>query len=361
MAASIEDVARRAGVSVATVSRALRGLPNVAPPTRAKVQRAATELHYVADPSASRLATRRTATVGMVVPKLRQWYYSQVFAGAEQVFAGVGYDILPFVLSTADVRTGFLDELPFRKRVDGLILVDTPLATDECARLRATDVRMVVLGTSCGPCTSLTIDNVAAAREAVEHLLELGHRRIATLSSDPDDAFRLDAPSARDQGYRAAFEAFGVEPDPCLAAVGGFTMRGGARGMDALLALPDPPTAVFAHSDEMAVGAMHAARRAGIEVPGGLSIVGFDDHDVAEFVGLTTVRQEVLLQGEMAAHRLLHLLGGADTVVHETVPTRLVVRESTAPPPDGAGNPARADATGRKARKTLAGDAATDA
>lgn len=336
MAASIEDVARLAGVSVATVSRALRGLPNVAPSTRERVKRAASELHYVVDPHASRLAARRTATIGLVVPMLGQWYYAQLFSGAEGPLVAEGYDILPFVVGGDEVRDRFLATLPFRKRVDGLIIVDLTLTEVEWQRLEAGSVPVVTLGIQRPSGIRLGIDNVGAARLATEHLLAHGHRRIGVISSVEDIPPQFQAPVERERGYREALASGGVEHDPSLVVPGNFSLRGGAEGMSRLLALPDPPTAVFALSDEMAIGALQVARDAGIDVPAEVSVIGFDDHDVAEYVGLTTVRQEVVEQGEAVAREMLALLDDPGTAGGDRelrLATRLIVRATTGPSP----------------------------
>lgn len=353
MAASIEDVARRAGVSVATVSRALRGLPNVAPSTRERVVAAAADLRYVADPHAARLATRRSGTIGLVVPMLGPWYYAQVLSGAEGVLVAHGFDVLPFTVSCAEVRHRFMEALPFRKRVDGLVIADLPFREDEWERLEGTGTPMVTLGVRHSSLSSLTIDNVGAARIATTHLLELGHRRIGLITSLPDDPFQFAAPKQRAAGYEAALRDGGVAPDAALRAPGGFSMRGGAEAARQLLSLDAPPTALFALSDEMAIGAMQVAREEGLTVPDDVSILGFDDHDVAEFVGLTTVRQDVVEQGEAAARLLLaRLEDPCESPSHQVLPTSLIVRTTTGPP--ARGPQIRGEATSSRSVRTLA-------
>lgn len=336
MSATIEDVARRAQVSVATVSRALRGLPNVAPSTRQRVLGAAAELHYVADPSAARLASGRAQTIGLVVPMLGPWFYAQFFSGVEGVLAAAGYDVLPYTMSGPGGIERFLEQLPFRKRVDGLIVVDAPVTDQQLGRLLDGEVRLVTVGLRSPRAPSLVVDNVAAARLAVGHLTGLGHRRIALIGGSADDPFRFSVPVDRYRGYLEAMRSAGLDPAPELAVPGNFSLEGGAEAMYRLLALPEPPTAVFACSDEMAIGAVQVARDAGLRVPESLSMVGFDDHDVSAYVGLTTVRQDVFGQGERAAQLLLDLLAGqVAELTHEVQPTRLIVRRTTAPPPAG--------------------------
>lgn len=334
MGATIEDVARRAKVSVATVSRALRGLPNVAPSTRERVVAAAEELSYVADPYASRLAVGRSRTIGMVVPLLGQWFYAKLFSGVESVLTPADYEVLPFALSGPGGVERFVEDLPFRKRVDGLIVADAPFDDDQLERVRDGGVELVTVGLHASLAPSVTIDNAGAARLAVGHLIGLGHRRIAIIGPLEDGRYPYSVPDERHRGYWEALKAAGCDADEALVVPGGFSLAGGAEAMQVLLALSERPTAVFACSDEMAIGAMQVARDAGLRIPEQLSVVGFDDHDVSEYIGVTTVRQDVVGQGERAAQLLLELLDGElPTGSHEVHPTRLVVRRTTGPPP----------------------------
>ncbi len=336
MSATIEDVAERAKVSVATVSRALRGLPNVAPSTRERVLAAARDLSYVADPSAARLATGRSRTIGLAMPMLGQWVYSKIFSGVDGLVAARGYDVLPFSMSGPGGVARFVESLPFRKRVDGLLLVDAPLAQEQIERIRGAGVQVVTVGFRCEPSSSIVVDNLSAARLAVGHLTGLGHRRIALIGGIEDDPFQFSVPVDRYRGYIEALRHVDIEPDPSLSVPGNFSLEGGAEAMHRLLELDDPPTAAFCCSDEMAIGAMQVARDAGLRIPEDLSVVGFDDHDVSEYIGLTTIRQDVVGLGERAATLLLQRLSDNDSApVHERHPTRLVVRRSTAPPPGG--------------------------
>ncbi len=331
--ATIDDVARRAQVSVATVSRALRGLPNVAPSTRARVIEAARDLQYVADPSAAQLASGRRLVIGLVTPMIGQWFYGKLYTGVEAVAATEGYEVLPYSLSGPGGVEGFLRDLPFRKRVDGIIVVDAPITAGQLDRITATQVATVTVGFSAPHVSSLQIDNVGAAQQAVEHLIGLGHQRIALIGAYGDDPFMFSVPSDRFDGYLRALEGADLDHDPALVVAGNFSLEGGAEAMAALLALDEPPTAVFACSDEMAMGAMHVVRRAGMRVPDDVSVVGFDDHDVAAYVGLTTVRQDVVAMGERATRLLFDQVKSASREpAHERHETQLVVRESTMAP-----------------------------
>ncbi|QBI22078.1 LacI family transcriptional regulator [Egibacter rhizosphaerae] len=352
MTASISDVATQAGVSVATVSRALRGLPNVAPSTRDRVLDAARDLDYVADPNASRLAAGRTRSVGMVVPLFTQWFFSQCVAGAEGVLAAGGYETLLYNIGSHESRRRFLTELPFRKRVDGIVLVDLPVSEAEMATLCEAGVPIVTIGLRTEQAPSITIDNYGAACTATRHLVNLGHERIGMISNLPDDPRHFHAPVDRRRGYQDVLAEHDLELRPELDVPGNFSLEGGAEAMAQLVAVDRPPTAVFAQSDEMAIGALKTIHDAGLRVPEDISILGFDDHDMAEFVGLTTIAQPVVQHGELAAELLLERADRPDAEpTHVEAPTKLIVRDTTAPR-----HPARRDGPHRPRRaRPLAG------
>jgi LacI family repressor for deo operon, udp, cdd, tsx, nupC, and nupG len=329
--ATIEDVAQRAGVSVATVSRALRGLPNVAPGTRTRVEEAAAELRYRPDPNASRLAAGQTRAIGVAMPTIGGWYFSQVLAGVEAILAPAGYDLLVYAAAAPEDRRRFLgDALGVGKRVDGLVLVDIDLPDGDVGSWAASGVCLVTIGQRTEPFPSVTIDDRAGAADAVRHLLDLGHREIAMMSSLDDDRYHFTVPELRRAGFDDALAERGLSVRPEHVVSGLFSVDGARAAMDALLAAPIRPTAVFAASDEMAIGAIDGARRHGFDVPGDISVVGFDDHDLAAAVGLTTVRQPVLDIGGCAASQLLaELAAGAPGGDHVVMDTELVVRSST--------------------------------
>lgn len=323
-----------AGVSVATVSRALRRLPNVAEATRARVADAAQTLNYRADPHASRLAAGRTMTVAVGVPMLGRWYFSLVVAAIEAEVAVEGYDVLLFAIGTDAARHRVVANWSdLSRRVDGLILVDVALDPDEVEELVRRRASVVTVGHRSDGLASVRVDDEAGAVAATHHLLGLGHRAIALVGGQPADAIAFRVPHARRQGYRAALRTAGVVPRRDLEIAGAFTVADGRAAGRVLFERPSPPTAVFAMGDEMAFGLLQAAREHGRRVPEDLSIVGFDDHEVAAVVNLTTVAQPVWRVGVNAARLLLDRLdGAAHPPEHVELPTGLVVRGSTAPP-----------------------------
>lgn len=334
MAASIEDVAQRAGVSVATVSRALRGLPNVAPSTRSRVEQVARDLDYHVDTYASRLATGRSDTVGLAVPDISTWYVAQVAAGVEAVLADAGLDVLLHSVDDPAGRTRLLSgESSVRRRLDGLILIDVLLTPAEIRTLAADPVRVVTVGQHTDDFPSVTVDNRSAARIAVRHLVELGHERIGLIGGSARTGLPFDVPGHRRQGYVEALLEAGLDYHADFEANGGFSVKGGSEAMVHLMSEARPPTAVFALSDEMAMGAIKAAKDLGLRVPEDVSIVGFDDHELARVFGLTTVRQDPEWHGATAGRLLLGLDDEpAPEIAHVTGDTRLLVRSTTSSP-----------------------------
>ncbi|MBV9594328.1 MAG: LacI family DNA-binding transcriptional regulator [Actinobacteria bacterium] len=332
MTSSIEDVAKLAGVSIATVSRSLRGLPDVAPATRDRVLTAARELNYVASPFAARLASGRTATVGVVVPFVNRWFFAEILGAVEAVLHDRGFDLLLYNLGDTAGRDRFFNTMPVRKRVDALVVASLVLTESETDALLALGIPIGLLGVGSPRFHSVRIDDADAASLAVQHLIDLGHRRIGLIGGDTDDPMRFTPPHHRRQGYIDVLRKAGIDYEPELEVLGYFTVDGGEAATKELLARPNRPTALFAESDEMAWGALRALRRAGLRVPQDVAVVGFDEHPVAELFDLTTIAQPVVEQATILTSELLQLMPDLSARPHEEVlPTRLIVRGSTDP------------------------------
>jgi len=332
--ATVGEVAARAGVSVATVSRALRGLPNVAAATRERVLVAAAELRYRPNPNASRLATGRSHAVGVVVPVLGRWYFGQLVAAVAAALATSGIDLIVYTAASPEDRSRLLgDALPLRKRVDGVVLVDVPLQDPDVTRWNSSGVHLVTVGQRTPAFPSVTIDERGAAAAVVRHLVSLGHRRIGLVGGQPSDTgFHFSVPDLRRDGYREALAEAGLRPDARLEFDGDFTIPGGQAATDRLLEGASGPTAVFALSDEMALGVLASARTHGLSVPGDLSVAGFDGSELAAAVDLTTLGQPVASIGADAARLLLEdITGPRSAPTHVVAPTTLVLRGTTGP------------------------------
>ncbi|PKQ26521.1 MAG: LacI family transcriptional regulator [Actinobacteria bacterium HGW-Actinobacteria-4] len=341
---SIEKVAELAGVSTATVSRALAGKPTVAAATRARVLEAAQELGYVVSASASSLASGKTRNVGVVMPFLNRWFFGSVLKGAHRTLADAGYDLTLYHLDSEREggatepgdprRTRLFEEFLQRKRVDALIAVSLEMNDAELESLRRIGKPLVGLGGPLSGVPTLSIDDVAVAKLATEHLVSLGHTRIAHVSGTSTYARDFHLPAHRREGYETALREANITADPRLVRSADFTIAGGYAVTRQLLGDPEVrATAIFAASDEMAFGAMIAARDVGRRVPEDLSVIGIDGHELCEFFGLTTIDQFPEIQGERAASTLLRELE-PHTQHHApenvSLPYELAVRKSTA-------------------------------
>jgi DNA-binding LacI/PurR family transcriptional regulator len=332
---SIHDVARYTGVSTATVSRALRGLPNVSPRTRQAVQDAAAELGYVPSPSAAGLSSGRHRAVGVVIPSMGRWFYTEVVEGVDSVLRREGYDAFLVNLGAGPgERERLFHNALLRKRADAVIALGIDFSKDERRELRSLQMPAIVVGAPVRGMRSVGVDDAAATGLAMDHLISLGHTRIAHIGGENEYGMDYTVALVRRSAWRTALEARGaaVREDWFLSA--GFQMPPARLAARALLSGADRPTAVFAGSDEMAFGVLLAAGELGLRVPEDLSVIGIDDHAWSDAFGLTTVRQHPQAQGATAARIVLDELQGIRArprVVHAEC--SLVLRRTTAPPP----------------------------
>ncbi|RDI19351.1 LacI family DNA-binding transcriptional regulator [Lentzea flaviverrucosa] len=325
---TIRKVAELAQVSTATVSRALRGSPSVTSETRRRVEDAARQLDYVLPFIPSSLASGRTNTVGVVTPYLARWYFGTAISAIEEVVHRSNLDTVLYTLGSQDIRQRFFENMPLRRRVDAVIVVSIPLAEAEVQALRRLDVPLGLVGLDIDGFSSVRIDDHQGGWIAAKHLLERGHRRIGLVSGLRGEPFHFDAPTSRRAGFLDALRDSGLELLDGMEADGAFTVEGGQTAMETLLRLPEPPTAVFAMSDEMAFGALRALRLRGLSTPRDMALMGFDDHELAAAVDLTTVAQPTASQGQAAAEAVIAQLDGAPPR-RQVFGTTLVVRAST--------------------------------
>jgi LacI family transcriptional regulator len=346
MATTIADVARRAGVSTATVSRVLSGVGRASPATHARVKAAARDLGFRPSDVARSLKRRSTLTFGLIVTDIENPYFPQLVKAVEDAAIGEGYAILLCNADEDPEREASYLDLLVERRVDGLIVAASTIGSRQGEWLSHAPLPAVLVNTAAPGSDLPTImsDNRGGGAAAARHLLELGHRRFGYLMPPPRN---LDAPD-RLAGVRDALAETGLDPDgadPGLAIGNGApTVTGGEAAMAGLLALAARPTAVIAYNDLMAIGAMRAARSAGLRVPDDVSLIGFDDVAFAAYVepALTTLRQETAEMGRWAVATLTERIkaAGADgetngaaaapsAAEHRVVPVELVVRAST--------------------------------
>lgn len=330
--ATIDQVARRAGVGVGTVSRVLNGRPRVAPATRERVLEVIAELDYHPSAAARGLSLGRTCSIGVIVPFVTQLSVVERVRGVVQALSGSGYDLLLFAVETPGQRDDVFRRVAIGGPVDGVLVVSLPPRDDELDRLGAAGRSVVLIDAGDPRTPSVVIDDVDGGRLATQHLLALGHRRIAFVGDAPDRAFGFSACRMRERGYREAMAGAGVDVDEALVRRGPHG-REVAHGLTrALLELDEPPTAVFASSDTQALGVLEAAGLAGFDVPDDLSVVGFDDIEVAPYAGLSTVSQPLQQSGTCGAELLLAALAGEPSPpVRVELPLHLVPRRSSGP------------------------------
>lgn len=331
MATSIEDVARAAGVSTATVSRALRGLPSVTQSTRDAVQEIAARLGYVPSRSASALASGRTRTVGLVAPAISRWFFATAFEGAEHTLRAAGFDALLYSLPDISLPRKEFDPDVLRGRVDAVLVASMSFGEAEVGRVRSLGLPAVFVSVHQPGFAFVGIDDEAAAVSATEHLLDLGHRVIGHIGGRRHD-MEFSPTTRRRQGWTRTMAAAG-RPTDGLDVEGDFTAASGWRCARDLLERRPDLTAIFAASDEMAMGAFRAVQERGLTVGSDISIIGMDGHTLGDVMGLTTIAQPAYDQGARAAALLLESLAdpSLDTSDLDVVfDTRLVRRESTA-------------------------------
>lgn len=333
-AITIKDVARTAGVSLATVSRVLNGSASVSDAAQRSVREAAAALAYRPNRLARSLVTHQTHTLGVLLPDLYGEFFSEVIRGVDVTARENGYHLL---VSSSHANTEELLSVvhAMHGRIDGLIVMAPDVgAPDALRRIVGCPAVLLDGGSGAGAFDSISLANYQGARLGVEHLLGLGHRRIATVTGPLGN---LDA-QQRLLGYRDALRDVGLSPDPRLEFEGAFTESSGFDAGDALLDLSPPPTAVFCANDYMAVGLMGRLQEAGIRVPEALSVVGFDDIAMARYLtpALTTVHVDTHELGARAVRLLLELLadGRRRPGEAEILQGSLVVRASSGPPPD---------------------------
>ena len=332
---TIRDIARLAGVSTATVSRVANGRPDVSEETRVQVQKVMREHGFTANRSARALSAKRTGLIGLTVPFVEETYFTGILSGAAEALYELDQRVVLCPTHHDHEREVSLIEHLMGGTTDGALILLPEESSLELRRLQELGYPFVVVDPRQAlddgiPAVSAT--HAAGARAATDHLLRLGHRRVALITGTADWL----ATDERIEGYRMALTAGGLAFTYELLAGGDFATATGYRAARLLLELEDPPTAIFASNDNLAIGAMRAVFERGLGIPRDISIVGFDDSGLASnvFPRLTTVRQPLGELGRTAVSLLNRLLNGQRTeALRIELATQLIVRESTGPAP----------------------------
>lgn len=334
---TIRDVARAAGVSPGTVSRAINDSPLVNENTRRHILQVVEKLNYTPNVVARRLSLGQALAVVVMVPFFTRPSVSERLNGAVSLLSRSKYDLVIHNVETPQQRANCFEELPRREQADGLLIISLNPTDEEAERLAKADVPIVLIDAEHpalkGVYPQVTVDDVAGGRTVTEYLIKQGHTRIGFVGDRIDNPFNFTSSRDRYLGCREALEAADL---PVRSEYYGEDTHGRRQARQLarkMLALPQPPTAIFAASDTQAVGVLEAAHETGLRVPEDLSVVGYDNIEIADILRLTTMGQLLFESGQRGVELLLERLDNPDTdPVHEVLPTELIVRETTAPP-----------------------------
>src|SRR6266699_3945228 len=305
MVATIHDVAREAGVGIGTVSRVVNDSPRVRPATRERVQAAIDKLQYKPDPIARSMVSKRTNSLGVIVPFFTQPFFTEVLRGVEAVSARLGRELVLYNVETDAQRDHYFSELPMLRKVDGLLIVSlTPDHSVSC-RLKDSGLPVVLIDAYSPVFTSLVVNNVEGAYQAVRGLIEKGHRHIGFINGQIVGNFKFNPANDRLIGLHRAFGEADLLFEPELMLTSEWDRHGGKVAALQLFSREKRPTAIFAASDIQAEGVLEAAKDLNINVAEDLSVIGFDGIEIAELLGLSTIQQPMRQMGELGVSKLI--------------------------------------------------------
>lgn len=338
MSVTIYDVAKKAGVGIGTVSRVINNSPQISPSTRLKVQQVIRELKFQPSAMARSLARKKSNIIGCVVPRFTGYFYFEVLNGIQQTLSNSGYDLILYNIDKLEKKDEILKRTIRERKVDGVLLISLSISDKLAARFIEAKLPIVLVDSYHDALDSITVENKEGAFLATEYLIGLGHRKIGMINgclSSVPALNRLEGFKAALRQYHIAYDdqlVVSVETngDPAILENDGFNKLAGYKAMCRLLALKgDRPTAVFVSSDIQATGAIQAIREHGLKIPADLAIIGFDNIELSEYLGLTTVHQPMYEMGTVAANRLIAKIAGEVFDNFKTnFPTHLVIRET---------------------------------
>jgi len=327
---TIYDVAEFSGVSISTISRVLNNPEKVNPETRSIVLDAIDKLSFVPKAEARARALSRTNRIGVITPFFTAPSFVQRLRGAASVLTTSNYELVIYTVDSFDRLEGYFSSIPFTGHLDGLIVMSLPIQKKDAQRLIAHKLQTVLIEYSHPELNCIEIDDVQGGLMATEHLLNKGHRQIAFIGDNEPHDFELHPAGMRLKGFRQAMKNAGLSvPNEHICLVEN-TQSDAMRAAHELLSLPTPPTAIFAAADAQALSVLKVAREMGVKVPDQLAVIGFDDIDSAQFMDLTTIRQQLDESGKLAAEILLaHLADASRPAQHVNLPLQLIERKTT--------------------------------
>lgn len=325
---TIQDVARHANVGVGTVSRVINKRRHVSEPTRQRVLEAIEELDYHPDPAARGLRMRRQHTIGVLVPFFTHRFFVEILRGAERKMSQTEYSLVVFDVERTEERDAYLRDASLPRRIDGLLVISLVPHPGDLERFRERNFPVVLVDAYHDAFSSIEVDHRQAAAMAIQHLLDLGHTKIGFIDR-LEDPFTPTYFPGRQDGYRDALSNRGVPFQGDYVSVEEFSREGGYQGARRLLALPDPPPAIFTATDIQAIGAIEAVWESGKRVPEDVAVVGYNNVEIAKYLNLTTVNLPTAEMGKRGVEILIDMIEGRqDTAVHVKLSADLVVRAS---------------------------------
>ncbi len=331
---TIRDVAEMAEVGIATVSRVLNDSPSVKETTRQRVLEAIEALNFEPHPAAQRLSLGRTNTIALILPFLTRPSTVERLRGVQSALADSNYDLVLFSVDSPEQRDACYTRLTRRTRVDGLLSISLPPSAEQARLLLEAEVPTVLVDSVQPDLNRVVVDDYAGGYQVTQYLLKLGHRKIAFVSDFLDNPFNFVSMRLRYQGYCQALADAGLARDPAYHVEEVHGRAEAAQLARVLLALDQPPTAIFAASDTQAFGVLDAARELGVSVPDQLSVIGYDDIELAGYMHLTTVQQPLYESGVRGVEMLLAAMEAGEEISEALefhLPIELIVRGTTGP------------------------------
>ncbi len=308
MTTTIHDVARIAGVGIGTVSRVINNSPGVKPTTRTKVLSAIAQLNYRPNPIARSMISKRTGAIGVIVPFFTRPFHTELLRAVQATLSRSGKELVLYDVENVTQRNYYLSELPMLGRVDGLLLLSLPLDDEFAVVIKESGIPLVLIDTYSPFFTSLVVENIEGAYQAVKFLIELGHRRIGFINGVIEGNIKFNQANDRLIGLHRAFGEAGLLFEPELMLTSEWNRSGGKQAALQLLSQEKRPTAIFAASDMQAIGVLEAAKDLHLNVPDDVSVIGFDGIEVAELLELSTIQQPMQRLGELGVNKLNEIM-----------------------------------------------------
>ena len=336
---TIHDVARLAGVGIGTVSRVLNEHPSVRPATRERVLAVIGQLQFKPNPIARSMISKRTNSVGVIVPFFTRPFHIEVLQGVQSALTREDKEMVLYSVENDTQRDHYFSEVPMHRKVDGLLIISLPPDDNVCRRFQDRNLPVVLVDAYSPHLTSLVVDNIEGAYIAVKSLIEKGHRRIGFINGIIEGNFRFNQSHDRLIGFRRALDEANLPCEAELIQTSAWNRHAGREAALKLLSLENLPTAIFAASDLHAIGVLEAARAKGIAVPDELSVIGFDGIELSELLDVSTVQQPMQYMGSLGVTKLIERMADAQsspelirlstTLIerHTTAPVRLVATE----------------------------------